>query len=154
VRPVVPLHHQLVSAGHQGETIAVVECLRDVLTEGVSCSSRRDAPASSVIRVRPEQVTHGTLVWHLLESVQGADMIQRVNTGTESTVETEDLTVHQSSEGQVVKQVGEVLPHVGIAVLPQALVIKPVNLSDLSRLVIASKNCDSLAEANLKNIKL
>ena len=130
MRPVVALHHQLVSAGHQGETIAVVECLRDVLTEGVSCSSRRDAPASPVIRVRPEQVTHGTLVWHLLESVQGADVIQRVNTGTETTVETEDLTVHQSSEGQVVKQVGEVLPHVGIAVLPQALIIKPVNLQN------------------------
>lgn len=59
--PVTYLHNQLVGTGHQCEAVGVVESLRNVLTECVAGSSRRDAPATAVIRVRPQQVTHGTL---------------------------------------------------------------------------------------------
>ena len=59
------------------------------------------------------------------------------------------LSVHQRSEGQVVKQVCEVLPHVGVAVLPQALVVEAVHLCDLPRLVVPSQDGDSLRETNL-----
>ena len=58
VRPVVPLHDQLVSSGHQGQSVAVVECLRDVLTEGVASTSWADTPTASVIRVRPKKVAN------------------------------------------------------------------------------------------------
>lgn len=47
--------------GHQGEAIGVVEGFRDVLSKGVASPSGRDAPPTTVIRVRPQQVTHGTL---------------------------------------------------------------------------------------------
>ena len=93
-------------------------------------------------------------------------MVQGVNAGGETAVETEDLVVHQSCEGQIVKQVSEILPHIGIAVFAQALVIEPVHLqvttlfssvmikgfshlSNLSRLVIATKDGDSFPESNL-----
>ena len=65
---------------------------------------------------------------HLLKSVQGADVIQAVNTGAEAAVQTEDLTVYQRRQRQVVEQIGEVLPHIGIAVLAQTFVIETVNL--------------------------
>lgn len=55
------LHNQLMSAGDESESVAVVERFRNVLTEGVSSTTWRDAPATAVIRVRPEQVTHRTL---------------------------------------------------------------------------------------------
>ena len=54
------------------------------------------------------------------------------------------LVVYQGGEGQVVEQVGEVLPHVGVAVLPQALVVEAVHLRDLTRLVVPSQDGDSL----------
>ena len=38
------------------------------------------------------------------------------------------LAIHQRGEGQVVEQVCEVLPDVGVPVLPQTLVIEPVHL--------------------------
>lgn len=59
------------------------------------------------------------------------------------------LSVNQCSERQVVKQVCKVLPDVGIAVLPQALVIEAVDLRDLPRLVVPSQDGDSLLETNL-----
>lgn len=55
------LHNQLVCTGHQCEAVGVVESLRDVLAKSVSGTSRGDAPAAAVVRVRPQQVTHGTL---------------------------------------------------------------------------------------------
>jgi hypothetical protein len=61
-----------------------------------------------------------------------------------------DLVLHDCSQGQVVKQVGQVLPHVRISVLAQALVIKPVDLSDLTTLVVASQNRDAILEAHLQ----
>ena len=63
--PVVALHHQLVGSGYQGELVCVVELLGDVLAEGVACASGGDAPATPVVGVGPEQVTHGPLMRHL-----------------------------------------------------------------------------------------
>ena len=59
------------------------------------------------------------------------------------------LVVHQGGEGQVVEQVGEVLPHVGIAVLPQTLVVEAVHLSDLTRLVVPPQDRDALTVPHL-----
>lgn len=49
------------STGHQCEAVGVVESLRDVLTESVASSSGGDAPATAVVGIWPQQVTHGTL---------------------------------------------------------------------------------------------
>ena len=106
----------------------MVEGLGDVLTEGVSSSSGGDAPSASVIWVRPEEVTHGALVRHLLQPVQGPDVVQGVDAGREAAVQTEDLAVHQRREGQIVKQVSEIFPHVGISIFPQAFIIEPIHL--------------------------
>lgn len=45
------LHNQLMSAGYQREAISVVEGLRNVLSKGVTGSSWRDSPATTIIRV-------------------------------------------------------------------------------------------------------
>lgn len=55
------LHDQLMGTGNQGEAIGMVEGFRDVLSKGIAGPSGRDAPPTTVIRVRPQQVTHGSL---------------------------------------------------------------------------------------------
>lgn len=55
------LHDQLMGAGHQGEAVGVVEGFRDVLSEGVAGTSGGDTPPTTIIRVRPQQVTHRSL---------------------------------------------------------------------------------------------
>ena len=51
----------------------------------------------------------------------------------------ENLTIHCGCQWQVVKQVCELLPYDEAAVLALALNLKPVDLSDLPRFVIASQ---------------
>ena len=41
------------------------------------------------------------------------------------------LAIHQRGEGQVVEQVCEVFPDVGVPVLAQTLVIEPINLRNM-----------------------
>ena len=60
------------------------------------------------------------------------------------------LSINQGSQRQVVKEVCEVLPHVGIAVFPQALVIEAVDLCDLSALVVSPQYRDALWESDLR----
>lgn len=51
-----------------------------------------------------------------------------------------DLVLDQGREGQVVKEVCEELPDVGVSIFAEALVVEPVDLGDLARLVVAAKN--------------
>lgn len=46
--------------------------------------------------------------------------------------------------------VGDVLPHVCIAILAEALVVKPVDLRDLAGLVVSTQNSDSLRISDLE----
>ena len=65
-------------------------------------------------------------------------------------MQTENLILDDSCERQIVEEVGEVLPHVGVAVLAEALVVEAVDLGDLSALVVASQDSDSLLEAHFE----
>lgn len=126
----------------------MVKLLADVLAEGVASSSGRDAPAAPVVRVRPEQVAHGAFVRNFLHPVQLPDLVEFVEGGGETAVETEDLVLYDRSQREHVKQVCEVLPHICRAVLSQALVIESVNLSNLATFVVASQNCYSILESD------
>lgn len=95
------------------------------------------------------QELHTHLVRYFLKTIERSDVIERVNGGREAAVQTEDLTVDERRQWQVVEKVGKVFPNVGVAVLSQALVVKAVDLCDLPRLVITSQNCDSFTVAHL-----
>ena len=60
------------------------------------------------------------------------------------------LVVDQCGEWEVVKEVGEVLPDVCVAVLPEALVVEAVDLGDLSGLVVAAEDGDAVAVSDLE----
>lgn len=128
----------------------MVESFGDVLAERVAGTTRRYAPATSVIRVRPQKIAHRTLVGNLLDSVERPNIIECINAGGETAVEAEDLVVDESSEGKVIEEVGEVLPDVGVAVLAEALVVEAIDLSDLARLVVAAEDGDALWVSDLE----
>jgi len=65
-------------------------------------------------------------------------------------METEDLTFDDGSQGQVVKELGELFPHIGVPVLPQTLVIETVHLCNLSAFVVSSQNCQSVSVSHLQ----
>lgn len=79
LRPVESVHDQLMCSCHQCQAIVVVERFRNVLAKRVARTSWRDAPSTSVIWVRPQQVTHRTFVRHFLDTVDGSNVVQSVD---------------------------------------------------------------------------
>ena len=73
------LHDQLMGAGDQGEAVIVVEGLADVLAERVASTTRRDAPATAIVWIRPKQVAHRSLVRHLLHTINGPYVVQGID---------------------------------------------------------------------------
>ena len=55
-------------------------------------------------------------------------MVERVNAGTEAPVQGEDLAVDKGGEGEIVEQVRERFPHVGVPILSETLVVEAVDL--------------------------
>jgi hypothetical protein len=68
-------------------------------------------------------------------------------------VETENLVVDQCSEGEVVEEIGEIFPDVGIAVFPQALVVEAVDLGDLPGLMVSTKDGDPMGVSDFESDK-
>ena len=79
VSPVVSIHDKLMSTCDSHQVIGVIELFGDVLAKRVASTSWRDTPTTSVIRIRPKQVAHGTFVWYFLYAVQLLDVIEAVN---------------------------------------------------------------------------
>lgn len=65
-------------------------------------------------------------------------------------MEAENLVLNQGSQGEVVEEVGEYLPHVGVAVFAKAFVIEAVDLCDLARLVVASEDGNALGVSDFE----
>ena len=66
-------------------------------------------------------------------------------------MDAENFVVNDGCEGQVVKDLCAVAPHVDGAVLAKTFIVETVHLSDLSRLVIASDESDTFRVAHLKS---
>ena len=81
------------------QIVGVVELFGNILTKCVTSSSRIHSPACSVIGVRPEEVAHGSFVRYFLESFEGANVVEGLNAGRESSVETEELVFDYCGEG-------------------------------------------------------
>ena len=153
LRPVVTFHDQLMCPCHQRQTIVVVECLRDILPECIPRSARRDSPAAPVVGIRPQEIAHGSLMGHFLYPIQGSDVVEGVNAGRQAAMKAEDLVVNKRGEREVVEKVGKIFPYICIAVFPEALVVKPIYLGNLSGLMVSSKDGDALGVSNFEGNK-
>ena len=65
-------------------------------------------------------------------------------------MQAENLVLYNGRKWQIIEEVRQVLPHVGISILAETLVIEAVHLRDLSTLVIAPQNGNSVLEAHLQ----
>jgi hypothetical protein len=64
---------------------------------------------------------------HFLHSVQLTNLVEGVNAWRETTMETEDLAFNHCSQGQVIEELGELLPHVSIPVFPEAFIVETIS---------------------------
>merc|ERR1719335_960298 len=86
---------------------------------------------------------------HLLDPVQLADVIQRVEGGREPAVLAQDLVLDARRQGEVVKRVCELLPNLWATVSSNALVEEAVDLRDLATLVVPAEQGDTVFVTHL-----
>ena len=83
-------------------------------------------------------------MWHLLLPVDRPNLIEGVNRWTQSSVNTEYFIVDDCCKGKVVEDVSAVSPDIHGTIFSKTLVIEPVNLCDLSALMISPDKGDAL----------
>jgi hypothetical protein len=99
-------------SGDHLEVVSVVELLGDILAEGVAGATRVHSPAGTIIRVRPQQVAHGSFVRDFLEPFEGSDIVESLNAGGESAVEAEKLIFDDGGERKVVEEFSQAFPDI------------------------------------------
>lgn len=127
------------------------ELFDDLGAEGVAGAAGAEAELVALaVRVAPDEVGHGALVGDLAEAVDDLDLVDGVDAGRQAAVHAEDLVVDDDRERQEVEHVGEVVPHVGVAVLARAFGVEAVRLRHAARLVIAADEVDAVRIAQLE----
>lgn len=66
-------------------------------------------------------------------------------------MKTEYLIFDNSSKRNHIEKISIIFPHICIAILPEALIVKAINLSNLSGLVISSENSDPILESDFES---
>lgn len=96
-----------------------------------------------IVRVGPNQIAHRPFVRNLLYPIQITRVIERVNGGRKSAMQAEYAIRYHCRHGQIVKGIRKVLPDVGVSVLSKALIVKAIDLGNLTTLVVPTENCDA-----------
>ncbi len=134
----VPLHDQLMCPANQTDVVCSVELLHCVLPEQVPRPSGTHQPSLNLVGVRPHQVAHRPDVWDLLFPVQWPNVVQVLNVWRKTTVNAKNLVIDDCCQRKVIKNVRTVFPNVQRPILPETLVIKPINLRYLPGFVIST----------------
>lgn len=141
-------------SGYKLEIIWMIKLFRDILSKWISSTSWRNTPTTSIIWIRPKEITNWSFGWHFHDSIKLVNLIECINRWRKTTVKTENVSFNNSSKRKVIEQRGEVLPNVGISVFSQAFIIESINLCNLFGLVVTSEDGNSLwisyLEANQK----
>jgi len=135
-----------VGAGDELETIDMIEFGRNLVTKEPAGAARRNSPRLDVLRIRPDEVAECTFVWDLLSACNHSDLVNSSDLRTESTMNTQDLSIHDSGKYKEVKNLAAGFPDRSIAIFCLTLLIEAVNLSDLSGFVIATDQGDFIGK--------
>lgn len=80
----------------------------------------------------------------LLSSSDDADLVEGADLRTQAAVDAENLAINDCAEDEEVENLTAGFPHRRVAVLLLALLVKSVDLGDLSRFVISANESDAI----------
>jgi len=92
-------------------------------------------------------------MWNFLYTIECSDIVEGIDAGGETSVEAEDLVVDKGSKGEVVEEIGEILPYVGVAIFSETFIIEPIDLRNLTGFVVATEDGDALRISNFEGYK-
>jgi hypothetical protein len=79
----------------EGDVVIAIELFDACLTKEVARSSWRDRPALDLIRIRPHQIAHGSIVRYFLSPIDSFDIIDVGCVGRQPPVHAKDLVIDQ-----------------------------------------------------------
>lgn len=153
VGELIALVDEGVGADQQGELVVLNEFLGDVRAEAEAGSSGVGGEARLVAGVAPEEVCDSSCVGDLLEPVEGADLLDGGDAGREASVGAEYVSGDQGDQWERIENLAEGVPDLGgfsFAVLAETLLGEPVDLVNLTTLVVASEQVHPLGVADLE----
>lgn len=74
---------------------------------------------------------------YLAKAIDDFDLVDGVDRRREAPVNTEDLVVDHNAEGKEIEHVGEVMPHIRVAIFARTFGVETIGLGDASRLMIS-----------------
>ena len=136
------VHNKLMRSGNQRNVVDVIEFGGHSGSEEPSGTSWRHSPCFNVFWVGPHKIAERSFMRDLHSSVNKSHLIDSLNFGRETSVNTEDLALDDSTNAEVVENFGAIFPRIGISVLSNGLIIETVYGGDLSGLMVASEEGD------------
>ena len=143
----VPFVDELVSARDEIKVVDMIELAGDLVSKEPASTTRRDGPGTDIFRITPDQVTEGAFMRDLLGTGDNTDLVEGTDLRAQAAVNAEDFAINNGAEDEEVKDLSTCLPDRGVAVFLDALFIETVDLSDLTRLVIATDDGDAVRPA-------
>ena len=128
----ITLVDKLMSTGNEFKSIDLVELGCDFISKQPSSSTGRNGPGLHIFRITPDKITKRTLVRNLLGTCDDADLIQSADFWTQTSVNTQNGSINNSSKDKEVKNLTASLPDGRIAVLLLALLVETIDLCDLT----------------------
>lgn len=85
-----------------------------------------------------------------LNTIECSYVVKIVYARTKPSMKPHNLIFNKCGERQIVKKIGEIFPNVGVSILAQTLIVKAVNLRNLSGFMVSSKNEYSAWKSDFK----
>lgn len=120
----------------------MVELGCNLVAKQPASTTWRDSPGVNILRITPNQITKGTFVRNFLSTGNDADLINCADLWAQTTVNTKNFAIHNSGKDEEVKDLAARFPNRSIAVLLLTLLVKTIDLSDLTRFVITPDKGD------------
>lgn len=133
---------QLMRTSNQLQSIDMIELRSNLVTKKPTSTTWRNGPSLNLFGIRPDEITESAFVGNLLSASDHTDLIDSADLGTQTTVDAEDFTINDSGEHQEIEDLAATLPDRSIAIFGLTFFVKPIDLSDLTGLVIASNEGD------------
>lgn len=133
---------QLVATRQTSRRVLMVKLQQRRLVEEIATAAAGLAPRHQLIllRIGPEQIRERRIVFKLATALERLYLVDAAQSGTETTVNNEDLIVDERGHRQQVEDVIQTVIEVGVgAVLLLHLVVETVHFIDVARLVVATQ---------------
>ena len=129
--------YKLMGTSNKLEAIDMIKFCSDFVAKQPPGATWGYSPSANVFRVTPNQITEGAFVRDFLGSSNDANLVKGTDFRAQTAVDAEHFPVNDSTKDQEIKDLAAGFPHRSIAIFLLAFFVKPVDLCDLARFMVA-----------------